>query len=146
MSLIEGQIAGFSAAISLGHTPPSGALQHTRIFQRHELAFQSLLVDLFTPGPGAYELAKDDTAICRCEGVMKKELAQAIAYGAKSILELKSYTRCGMGECQGRMCEQGVLFLLEKMNSQPVNESNGYHLRPPVFPLSIEDLGQIPFE
>jgi NADPH-dependent 2,4-dienoyl-CoA reductase/sulfur reductase-like enzyme len=144
MSLIEGRIAGYSAAASLGYNPPVGVLERTRRQQRHEQAFQRLFLNLFTPGPGAYELAKDDTLICRCEGTTKKDIVEAFGIGASSTVELKSDTRCGMGECQGRFCEQSVLHLMQQNSNQPINANQGYHLRPPVFPLPLHALAQDP--
>ena len=144
MSMIEGRIAGFCAAAGLGHAPQTLALQQAKKQQKSEAVFQRLLMDLFTPGPGAYELASDETLICRCEGVTKRKLAQAVAHKASTMMELKSETRCGMGECQGRICEQGVLHYLEQVSRQPVDASSVYHLRPPVFPLPIDVLGRTP--
>lgn len=141
MSLIEGRIAGYATAAKLGYKSPAGVLQEARRQQRREQSFQRLFLALFHPGPGAYELAKDDTIICRCEGATKQDIGRAFDIGASSIVELKSDTRCGMGECQGRFCEQSVLHLLEQFHRKPVDADQGYHLRPPVFPLTVHDLG-----
>jgi thioredoxin reductase/bacterioferritin-associated ferredoxin len=146
LSLIEGRIAGYAAAAQLGYKAPAAAVENARRQQRREQAFQALLLDLFTPGPGAYELAADDTLICRCEGVTKGKIAAAAANGAASLVELKADTRCGMGECQGRMCEHGVLHLLEQLTRRPIAESGGYHLRPPALPVSIGALSQASFD
>lgn len=45
-----------------------------------------------------------DTIICRCEGVTRAAIEHAADSGAATINQLKHFTRCGMGPCQGRMC------------------------------------------
>lgn len=143
MALIEGRIAGYAAARKAGYPLPKGALNKVQRQKRGEERFQHLLLNLFRIGPGAYELAEVDTLICRCEGTTKKDIMEAIRSGARSTLELKSMTRCGMGECQGRFCEQSVLHLLQQHTQKPIEVNQGYHLRPPAYPLAIGDLGEM---
>jgi len=45
-----------------------------------------------------------DTIVCRCEGVTRSAIDAALNDGAKDMNQLKQYTRCGMGPCQGRLC------------------------------------------
>ena len=44
------------------------------------------------------------TVICRCEDITKSEILRAVDQGAKDINQIKSWTRLGMGPCQGRTC------------------------------------------
>jgi NAD(P)H-nitrite reductase large subunit len=53
-----------------------------------------------------------ETIICRCEGVTRSEIEKAAAAGANTINQLKHFTRCGMGPCQGRMCGEAAGALL----------------------------------
>jgi len=53
-----------------------------------------------------------ETIICRCEGVMRAEIEHAATAGARTINQLKHFTRCGMGPCQGRMCGEAAGALL----------------------------------
>jgi NAD(P)H-nitrite reductase large subunit len=101
-----------------------------------------MYADLSTPGPGLYALVKDDTLVCRCEGVTLEKVRQAITMGATSIAEVKAITRAGMGECQGRMCGHQIMHLLAKFTGRPLSEVGTYSTRPPVFPLSLEKLSQ----
>ena len=60
-----------------------------------------------------------ETTICRCEDVTRADIDQAITDGASDINQLKHFTRCGMGPCQGRYCGDiaGELLALGRANS-----------------------------
>jgi NADPH-dependent 2,4-dienoyl-CoA reductase/sulfur reductase-like enzyme len=45
-----------------------------------------------------------DCVVCRCEGVTRGQIDAAIAAGARGLNQIKQFTRCGMGSCQGRLC------------------------------------------
>lgn len=142
MSLLEGRLAGRAAALQLGFGRGSRAslLKETAPELKRERLFQKMYADVFTPGPGAYELAKDDTLVCRCEGVTLGKVRQAVKLGATAISEVKSITRTGMGECQGRMCGHQVMHLIANLTGRPLSEVGTYSVRPPIFPLPIEAL------
>jgi bacterioferritin-associated ferredoxin len=99
-----------------------------------------MYADLFTPGPGVYELASDDTLICRCEGVTLAKLRRTIERGAASVMEVKDASRTGMGECQGRMCGSFLTYYLASQLRKPIEEVGAHHVRPPVFPVPIQAL------
>ena len=45
-----------------------------------------------------------DCVVCRCEDVTRREIEAALDDGARDLNQIKQFTRCGMGPCQGRMC------------------------------------------
>jgi thioredoxin reductase/bacterioferritin-associated ferredoxin len=142
LSMFEGQVAGMNAALQLGYGSAIGevALQNIASKIRRERDFQRMYADLFTPGCGLFELAKDDTPICRCEGVTKRQLQDALDMGATSISEIKAMTRAGMGECQGRMCGLHLNRLIaQRINKAPI-EVGLNTARPPIYPLPIKAL------
>jgi len=55
-----------------------------------------------------------DTVVCRCEDVTRAEIEAAIADGAGDVNQLKQWTRCGMGPCQGRMCGEAAAGILAR--------------------------------
>ncbi|MCA2003050.1 MAG: NAD(P)/FAD-dependent oxidoreductase, partial [Chloroflexi bacterium] len=110
-ALLEGQIAGVHAAQELGHLAPISAdeaLRSLRAKRRSQIRFGQMYGDLFTPQHGLISLARDDTILCRCEDVTLGQVKEAIQMGATTLREVKMATRCGMGNCQGRMCERSV--------------------------------------
>jgi len=53
-----------------------------------------------------------ETIICRCEGVTRAEIEAAVDDGAAEMNQVKQFTRCGMGPCQGRMCGETAAELV----------------------------------
>ena len=144
-ALLEGQIAGWSAAAALGYGKEAAhaAMGRLRPKLGRERAFQHMYAELFAPGPGLYALADDHTLICRCEGVTLAKLREAVARGATSVTEVKNASRCGMGECQGRMCGSFLTHYLANRFGQSLQAVGGYHARPPVFPVPIQALVEV---
>jgi NADPH-dependent 2,4-dienoyl-CoA reductase/sulfur reductase-like enzyme len=142
MSILEGQVAGIAAAAQLSHggAKASSALKALSAKIRRERAFQKMYADLFTPGEGLFELAQEDTLICRCEGITLGQIHHALAMGAGSIAEVKAITRAGMGECQGRMCGLHINHLIAQWAKKAPAEVGFNPARPPIFPLPIQAL------
>lgn len=74
--------------------------------------------------------------VCRCEEVTEEEIREAISFGAKEINEIKRLTRAGMGFCQGSTC----YFLIKKMLQQENSKVQVPSVRPPLKPVSLDDL------
>ena len=45
-----------------------------------------------------------DTIVCRCEEITAAEIRGLAALGCPGPNQMKAFTRCGMGPCQGRWC------------------------------------------
>src|SRR5262249_19981953 len=106
-ALLQGRIAGLGAAMDL-NPAEAGAIGRRVGPRRAELAraerFGGARARLMAPPRGALSLITPETVVCRCEDVTRAELERAVAAGAGEVNQLKSWTRCGMGPCQGRMC------------------------------------------
>jgi NADPH-dependent 2,4-dienoyl-CoA reductase/sulfur reductase-like enzyme len=79
-----------------------------------------------------------DTIICRCEGVTRAAIDAAAADGAATLNQLKHFTRCGMGPCQGRMCGEAAGALLAAARGVPVAEVGFATARIPLRPVPLE--------
>ena len=111
----EGRLAGFGAAAHVGRLGEAEARRRAapaRRTLRRFAAFRRRLGAILAPRPGFYELATDDTIVCRCEEVSAAEIRVAIEEGARQVTEVRAVTRAGMGLCQGRMCVPTVCGLL----------------------------------
>jgi thioredoxin reductase/bacterioferritin-associated ferredoxin len=53
-----------------------------------------------------------ETIVCRCEGVTRAEIEAAVDDGATEMNQVKQFTRCGMGPCQGRICGETAAELV----------------------------------
>ena len=97
---------------------------------------------LSRPGP-IEEAAADEgngLIICRCEEVSREEILQAIAEGARTLVEIKWRTRAGMGLCQAKTCRRLVAQILAEQTGQPVAEISPATYRPPVRPVELDIL------
>jgi len=81
-----------------------------------------------------------DTVVCRCEDVTRAEIDTAIDQSAGSIDQLKHFTRCGMGPCQGRYCGDTVQELMALRLQEPREAVGQWTGRPPLRPVSLGEL------
>jgi hypothetical protein len=89
------------------------------------------------PRAGLFELAKEDTILCRCEEVTFKEVTEAISRGGKDVNEIKRMTRAGMGRCQGRMCGPTLTELIRRQRGP---ELSPLRPRQPFKPIKLVSL------
>lgn len=142
-SCLEGRIAGAAVALRTGNLSSQKAEEINRQM-KPELAqqrrFGRLLGDLFSPKPGLTSLARDETIICRCEEITKKEILAAIADGCESVVWVKRKTRAGMGMCQGRSCGRQVAQLISQQTGLDPGQVLPDTQRPPERPIPLEIL------
>ena len=134
----QGRIAGLSAARSLGYLSAQdaeGRIEHSRKRLNRVLRLRRALDRISLPGPGLYELAADETIICRCEGITLREVRKAVAEGATEMGEVKRMTRMGMGLCQGRMCGPALQEIIARWAGLPPSSAGHLNPRPPVKPV-----------
>lgn len=93
---------------------------------------------LYAPVPLDSHLT-DATTICRCEGVTAARIREAIGQGANGPNRVKTFTRCGMGPCQGRMCGPSLVRLLAAETGRPPAEVGALRIRPPLKPILLGD-------
>ena len=78
--------------------------------------------------------------VCRCEDISEEDVIKAIDAGYTDIEELRKKLRIGMGPCQGRVCIQIILKILEKKTGKKVSKVNLPTSRPPIVPVSLGTL------
>jgi NADPH-dependent 2,4-dienoyl-CoA reductase/sulfur reductase-like enzyme len=138
----QGRLAGLRAAADLGALPEATAerLAHPiRVRLARKERFRTALGPLFAVGPGLYELTTRQTVVCRCEEVTRAELDTAIAATA-DVNVIKSYTRAGMGLCQGRNCRRQVAALVAASTATPLADVPVATARPPARPVPLAAL------
>jgi bacterioferritin-associated ferredoxin len=62
--------------------------------------------------PALVSAMPPSTVVCRCEGVTRAAIEAALDDGAAEMNQLKQFTRCGMGPCQGRLCGEAAAELV----------------------------------
>ncbi len=135
----EGRVAGLIAARQLGK-PNSSALEPARAELRRLNRLASALQGIYAMRPGLAHLSHDDTVICRCEDITAREINNSLSCGAIDLHQVKLQTRCGMGYCQGRMCNVLTAPIIAGQTGRPLSALKPYTARPPVQPISLGEL------
>jgi len=136
----EGCIAGISVARSLDYLSAASAGRRIGPHQkrlRKIQRFQKIINHMSSPRAGLYELATDDTVLCRCEEVTLKQLKAAMADNAVKVKDLKRMTRMGMGPCEGRMCGPSVIEIMKRRLNLPAEDVGYLGPRPTIKPVAL---------
>lgn len=141
-----GRIAAIGAAHRLGRID-AGTRDERAAPLRAELArlsrLRRFLDVLFRPVDEMVVPVNDSTVVCRCEEVSAGEIRHVAALGVPGPNQAKSFTRAGMGPCQGRLCGLTVAEILAQASGRPIDEIGHYRVRPPVKPLTLGELAGI---
>ena len=110
------------------------------------MRFADAMAGLMRFRPGMLDGIAGDTVVCRCEDVTRDEIETAIASGANEVNQLKHFTRCGMGPCQGRMCgEIAAELVAARVGSREA--AGQWTARPPLRPVPLSGvLGEFRYE
>jgi NADPH-dependent 2,4-dienoyl-CoA reductase/sulfur reductase-like enzyme len=131
-------VGGAAAAVLSGRIATLGLIGGDASALRAErarcLAARPLLDSLFVPRPVRLD---DETLVCRCEEVTAGALRGAARSGCLGMNQLKAYTRCGMGPCQGRMCAPVAIEVLAEARGVPVSAVEPLRTRFPTKPVSV---------
>ena len=139
VAIDEGTTAGLAAALDAGALPVDQAVSqaaHARVRLVRRRALATATSRMYRVGAGIYELAADDTVVCRCEGITSGALASVIA-DAGDVSVVKALTRAGMGPCQGRSCQRHIAAMIARANRVPLGDVRPATPRMPVRPVSI---------
>jgi thioredoxin reductase len=135
---LSGQLAALGIARYLGHISVAEAefrASRVRRLLSRVKAFAAWLESLANPH-GGLPHPEPDTLICRCEKVSYAKVRAGLDF-LKSADALKLMSRCGMGLCQGRMCETSLLRLLAEHG---IRTDPGFTARFPARPLPLSCL------
>ncbi len=151
-------IMGADGAETLGQLAAIGALQklckldpHTCLrlaeplldIQSRRAPFRRFVDTLYRPAAQFLHPADETTVVCRCEEVTAGEIREAVRLGCKGPNQLKSFTRAGMGPCQGRFCGLTVSTMIANELNLPVSEVGAIRVRAPVKPLELGQLADL---
>lgn len=104
---------------------------------------RSFLDALYRPADGFRVPADNGTMVCRCEEVTAGQIRAACAIGAQGPNQLKSFTRCGMGPCQGRMCGLTVTEIMAAEHRTAPSRIGSLTIRAPIKPVTLAELAGI---
>ncbi len=107
------------------------------------LTGRAFLDTLYTPAE-TFRVPADDTIVCRCEEITAGAVREAVRLGCSGPNQAKSFLRCGMGPCQGRLCGPTVTEVIAAERGVSPAEVGYYRLRPPVKPITLAELAALP--
>ena len=142
---LRGALAGLDVARALGALKPQDFRMRAdplkkRIAKRAPA--RALIDRIYAPLPVtafATGGAADKTLVCRCEAVSLARIQQAIADGATGPNRVKTFTRCGMGACQGRICSNTLTRIVAEVTQSTPQDAGALRIRPPLKPTLISD-------
>lgn len=134
----RGRLAGLAAAVD-AEKVSSDVLVRPRRAAARAARFGAAMARLMVLRNGLINAVPSDGIVCRCEDVTRGEIEESLDAGAREVNQLKSWTRCGMGPCQGRMCGDTVAELVaRRVGSREV--AGVFSSRPPLRPVPYEAL------
>jgi bacterioferritin-associated ferredoxin len=141
----RGQLTGLAVSQALEPSPTHTTKQHNNINVKllergisRRLPARRFVDTLYPPLPVDH-LATADTIVCRCEAITLGTIRSAIAQGAVGPNRVKTFTRCGMGACQGRQCSTQLTRIVAQETGRPAGAIGALRIRPPLKPTLIAD-------
>ena len=138
-AMARGQLAGVAAARALNAAaglPDPTAVRRVLTRYSEPRAF----LDAFYRPQKAFRVPTGDTVVCRCEEVTAREIIDTVRLGPEGPNQIKSFLRCGMGPCQGRLCGLTVTELMAEARGVTPEDIGYFRLRPPVKPITLAEL------
>jgi len=139
-AVASGRIAALGCAHALGFIDRArrdAEAAPARAEHRRAMASRPFIDTLFAPRPVDPD---DSVLICRCEEVAAGQIRAAVKLGCSGLNQLKAYTRCGMGPCQGRMCGTTAAEVLAAARDLHPRTVEPYRTRFPARPLTVGEL------
>ena len=137
----DGALAALQVACRLGGIDAAERDRRARPLlraRRRHLRVRPFLDTLYRVPDNAFE-PPDDTLVCRCEEIDTATLraAAALATGPNQV---KAFTRCGMGPCQGRSCGATLEHICATARGVGLDQAERLRVRPPLKPITLGQL------
>lgn len=145
-AVLSGRLAALDAAMLLGHIGEAERDRRARPIRAaldREHNFRRFLDRLYRPKPSVLAPVQDEVVVCRCEEVSVGRIREAARLGAMGPNQVKAFTRCGMGACQGRMCGPVVAAIIADVLGRPIAEVGTFRPRAPFKPITLGALAAL---
>lgn len=137
----SGDLAALDAARALGRIDADSQQRRAAPLLRARSKAQRarpFAAALFAPPKRLIRELDDDTIVCRCEGTRAGQIRAAVADGCTGTNQVKAFTRCGMGRCQGRQCASVLAQIVAHASQQNEATVPRSRVRFPVAPITLE--------
>ncbi|SEF14188.1 NADPH-dependent 2,4-dienoyl-CoA reductase, sulfur reductase [Burkholderia sp. WP9] len=139
---LQGTLAGLAVAGQLGAIDTAKRDAEAAVHRREltsVMRIRPFLDSLYRPRD-VNRVPHDETIVCRCEEVTAGQVRKFVELGCVGPNQAKSFGRCGMGPCQGRMCGLTVTEVIADARHVSPAEVGYYRIRPPIKPLTLGEL------
>jgi len=142
----RGTLAGLHALAALGRIDSGERDARAANPQAHVARWTRgrAFVDALYRPADAFRLPQGDTVVCRCEEITAQQVIATAKQGCPGPNQMKSFLRCGMGPCQGRLCGLTVTELIARERGIAPADVGYYRLRFPVKPITLGELASLP--
>lgn len=142
-----GRIAAIAAAVDAGKISAEEAKERAND-ARCELAkhrgARPFLDALYRPQQQWVAPPDAETMVCRCEEVRAGDIRRLVTeQHCPGPNQMKSFVRCGMGPCQGRLCGLTAVELIAECRQVSVKDIGYYRIRSPIKPVTVGDLATL---
>jgi NADPH-dependent 2,4-dienoyl-CoA reductase/sulfur reductase-like enzyme len=144
---VSGRLAALGALAAIGTLDQTRKSELQKPLRRMLARFRhgrAFLDILYRPRDRFRIPTDDETIVCRCEEVRAGQVRSVIALGVPGPNQLKSFLRCGMGPCQGRLCSTTVTEMMAAERKAKPQDIGFYRQRPPVKPVRLGELASLP--
>lgn len=139
----SGRVAAVAVDRHLGRVSAAEALAAaTPMYAARDRAarFGVAMTRVADGGDGIVAAIAPTTPVCLCEQVSRVTIDAAVDAGATTLSEVKSATRCGMGPCGGRLCEDAAARLIALRTGTTRDAVGMATGRPPLRPVALDQL------
>jgi NADPH-dependent 2,4-dienoyl-CoA reductase/sulfur reductase-like enzyme len=142
----RGRLAALAAANAVGRIDGAARDRAARPPLRElarSLRGRRFLDVLYRP-PDVFRVPSGAALACRCEEIPAAAIEQLAREGCAGPNQMKAYTRCGMGACQGRFCGLTVTELMAQAQRRRPADMGGLRARFPAKPVTLGELAALP--
>ena len=136
---ISGKCAALALLADNGFLNAKADLSRTYRLHQKYVQIRKFLDVLYAPKDW-YSCPPNNIIICRCEEVIAGKIREAVKIGCLGPNQLKAYSRCGMGNCQGRYCGNIVVNLISQIVGQTPQETGYFRIRQPIKPVTLSEI------
>jgi NADPH-dependent 2,4-dienoyl-CoA reductase/sulfur reductase-like enzyme len=143
---LSGRLAALDAALALGRIGEEEGRRRAdpiRAALARERALRPFLDRLYHPPQAVLAPPEGEIVACRCEEVTVREIRRAARLGAPGLNQMKAFTRCGMGPCQGRICGPIAAAIMADALDKSIAEIGTWRPRAPWKPITVGALADL---
>lgn len=137
---LAARISVIEIARQVKGTPATDRTRHLCRRLARYAAIRPLIDTLYLPHPSFRIPSDPDIVVCRCEEVTSGQIGEAVKLGCPGPNQLKFFSRCGMGACQGRNCGLTTTEILARATGDAPNQVGYFRIRPPIRPVTLGEI------